>query len=84
MLMIIHDSHGFILWNEKLKFFVCFHKFQNLIENQFDWKIKVFQCDNGRELNSSIFLVDLHNNGIELYVSYPRTLEQNEMTEQKH
>lgn len=55
-----------------------------MIENQFDWKIKVFQCDNGRELNSSIFLVDLHNNGIELYVSYPRTLEQNEMTEQKH
>ena len=65
------------------EFFVCFHKFQNLVENQFDRKIKVFQCDGGGEFSFNIFFEHLRNNGIKLHVSCHRTSQQ-KVVEQKH
>lgn len=52
LLKIIHDSHGFFISNKNLNFFIYFHKFNKLMENQFDWRIKIFQCD--MEKNSTL------------------------------
>lgn len=53
----------------KSKFFECFIKFQKLVENQLDRKIKVFQCDGGGEFGSTVFLKHLSDCGIRLQIS---------------
>lgn len=53
------DDHSLFTWlypfKRKLDFFTCFIQFQNMVENQFNRKINVFQCDGGGEFNSNIF-----------------------------
>lgn len=67
--MIILGFLGFILLNN-FDFFICFLKFQKLMENQFDRKIKVFQCAGESECISIIF--------------FAYTAEQNCVAKRKH
>ena len=69
---------------KKADFFDCFVKFQKLVENQLDRKIKVFQYDGGGEFNSTAFQGLLSTSGISLQVSCPYTPEQNGVAERKH
>lgn len=69
---------------KKSRFLDCFLRFQRLVENQLDRKIKIFQCDGGGEFSSNVFLTHLHTCGIELHVSCPGTPEQNGIAERKH
>ena len=39
----------------KSDFYECFLKFQKLVENQFERKIKIFQSDGGGEFTSNLF-----------------------------
>lgn len=82
------DDYSRFSWIYPLKkksgFLECFLRFQKLVENQLDRKIKIFQCDGGGEFNSNSFLNHLHTCGIELHVSCPGTPEQNGTTERKH
>ena len=47
------------------------------MENQFERKMKVFQCDGGGEFSSNDFINHLQESGIELHVSGPGTPKQN-------
>ena len=62
----------------------CFIKFQRLVEKQFDQKIKIFQCSGGGEFNSNDFINHTRSCGIELYISYLGTSQQNRVAEWKH
>lgn len=85
---IFVDDHSRFTWlyplKRKSEFYHQFLKFQKLVENQFDQKIKVFQCDGGGKFNSNVFIDHLQNSGIELQVSCPGTPEQNGVAERKH
>jgi transposase InsO family protein len=41
-----------------------FQKFTNFIENQYNYKIKIFRTDNGTEFVNQIFSIFLKQNGI--------------------
>ena len=43
----------------KSNFYECFLKFQKLVENQFDRKIKVFQSNGGGKFTSTVLLIIL-------------------------
>ena len=85
---IFVDDFSRFTWIYPLKrksnFFDCFIKFQKLVENQFDNRIKIFQCDGGGEFSSTYFINHLVNCGIEQHISCLGTLEQNGVTERKH
>lgn len=55
-----------------------------MAENQFNKKIKKFQCDGGGEFNLKAFLLHLENCGIQIQMSCPGTLEQNGVAEREH
>lgn len=86
--VIFIDDFSRFTWlyplRKKSDFYPCFIKFQKLVENQFDKKIKVFQCDGGGEFNSSGFHDHLSQSGIQLQMSCPGTPEQNGVAERKH
>jgi len=58
--------------------------FQKQVENQFESKIKVFQCDGGGEFISHRFKAHLQNCGIKQSFSCPYTPAQNGIAERKH
>lgn len=60
---------------KKLDFNSCFVKFLQLVENQFDRKIKIFQCNGGGEFSSLDFLNHMGDCGIQLQISCPGTME---------
>lgn len=86
--MIFVDDHSRFTWlyplEKKSEIFICFLKFQKLVENQFGRKIKIFQCDGGGEFSSNAFLGHIQSCGSELHVLCPGTPEQNGVAEQKH
>lgn len=59
-------------------------KFQLLVENQLEKKIKVFQSDGGGEFTSNAFKLLLEQKGIHYQFSCPYTPQQNGVVEQKH
>ena len=68
----------------KSDFLECFLKFQNLVENQLERRIKIFQSDDGGEFQSIKFQNHLSNCGILQQVSCSKTLEQIGVAERKH
>lgn len=86
--VIFIDDYSRFTWlyplKRKSEFFDCFRKFQKFVENQFDRKIKIFQCDEGGEFNSTFFLEHIKKCGIDLHVSCPGTPGQNSVAERKH
>lgn len=58
--------------------------FQKYIENQFDRKIKVFQCDGEGKFISTKFQNHLQACGVKNYISCPYTLGKNGISERKH
>jgi histone deacetylase 1/2 len=70
------------LLRNKSEVFQYFHDFQNLVEHQFNCKIKAVQTDWGREYQSlSPFFQRL---GIAHHVSCPYAHQQNGSAERKH
>ena len=53
----------------------CFLRLKKLVENQFERKMKVFQCDGGGEFSSNDFINHLQESGIKLHVSCLGTSE---------
>ena len=68
----------------KSDFLDCFIKSQRLVENQFNQKINVFQCNEGGKFNSNSFIDHIQNSGIELHISCWGTPQQNGVAEWKH
>jgi histone deacetylase 1/2 len=70
------------LLKKKSEVFEVFHRFQSLVERQFDTKILAMQSDWGGEYEklNSFF----QNIGIEHHVSCPHTHQQNGSAERKH
>lgn len=68
----------------KSEFYTIFLTFQVLVENQFQTKIGVFQCDGGGEFTSNRFLLHLQQSGIKQQILYPYTPQQNGLAERKH
>ena len=62
----------------------CFTSFKNMGENQFNQRLKLFQCDGAKELVEGLFRSFLDANGISLRVSCPHTSQQNGIAERKH
>ena len=81
LLMIILVFYGCFPWKENLIFFTCFLEFQRQVENQFDKRIKIFQCDGGGEFTASPFITHFEQCGIVKQTSCPGTPEQNEVIE---
>ncbi|PKU67803.1 Retrovirus-related Pol polyprotein from transposon TNT 1-94 [Dendrobium catenatum] len=61
-----------------------FYKFKQLVERQFDTKIKHFRSDGGGEYCSNQFNLFLENCGIIHQITCPYTPEQNGLAERKH
>ena len=85
---IFIDDHSRFTWFYPLKnkssFFKTFVSFQRMVENQFNSKIKIFQCDGGGEFELKEFITHLDNHGIVKNISCPGTPEQNGIAERKH
>jgi hypothetical protein len=64
--------------------FPVFKQFKALVKNLFDRNIKIPRSDGGREFMFGEFTKFLQTEGIQHQVSYPYTLEQNDMVERKH
>jgi hypothetical protein len=81
-------DHSRFTWfyplKRKSEFFQTFLSFQRMVENQFNSKIKNFQCDGGGEFELQKCFTHLDKNGILKHVSCPGTPEQNSIAEQKH
>ena len=82
--MISVDFPGYTHLRRNLNFFTTFLKFQNLVENQFPRKIKIFQSNGGGEFQSAKLIEHLEQCGIQRQVSCPSTPEQNGIAERKH
>ena len=86
--VIFVDEHTRYTWffplHNKIEFLSVFTAFQNLVENQLDRKIKVFQSDGGGEYINQRFRDHLSHHGIQHRVSCPYTPEQNGLAERKH
>ena len=82
------DDHTRYTWlyplRRKSDFFECFLKFQILVENQLERRIKIIQSDGGGEFQSIKFQNHLSKCGILQQVSCPGTPEQNGVAERKH
>ncbi|RVX11445.1 Retrovirus-related Pol polyprotein from transposon TNT 1-94 [Vitis vinifera] len=82
------DDHTRYTWlyplRRKSDFFECFLKFQILVENQLERRIKIFQSDGGGEFQSIKFQNHLSKCGILQQVSCLGTPEQNGIVERKH
>jgi transposase InsO family protein len=79
--LIILDDFTRYLWNFPLKLksdtFTTLSNFFAYVFNQFGRKIKVIQCDNGREFDNSSTRIFLPSNGTQLRMSCPYTSPQN-------
>lgn len=62
-----------------LQAFTVFHK---LVENQFNYRIRAFQCDGG-EFTNAKFINHLQQHGIRQTISCPHTPQQNGLVERK-
>lgn len=86
--VILIDNYSRFCWFYPLRmksdFFSIFVKFQSLVENQFQSKIGIFQCDGGEEFTSKEFVNHLQKHGIQQYISCPYTPQQNGLAERKH
>lgn len=70
--------------HNKAEFFQVFMCYKNLVENQFNTKIKEFQSDGGGEFINHQMKQYLAENGINHRISCPYTPEQNGLAERKH
>lgn len=70
--------------HNKGDFYSVFKSFKNLVENQFNAKIKEFQSDGGGEFIGQNMKQYLSENGIHNRISCPYTREQNGVAERKH
>ena len=72
-------DHSRFTWfyplKRKSEFFQTFLSFQRMVENQFNSKIKNFQCDGGGEFELQKCFTHLDKNGILKHVSCPGTPE---------
>ena len=79
--VIFIDSFSKYAWlypmHNKSDVFTYFVQSQALVENYFDTKIKLFQCDGGGEYNSTQLIMHLQKCGITRHLSCPHTPEQN-------
>ena len=86
--VIFIDDHSRFTWfyllKKKSSFFKTFVSLQRMVENQFNSKIKNFQCDGGGEFELTEFITHLDNHGIVKHISCPSTPEQNGIAERKH
>lgn len=77
--VIFIDSFSRYTWlylmHHKSDVFSYFIRFQALVENYFDSKIKIFHCDGGGEDNSTQFISHLKKCGITRHISCPHTPE---------
>lgn len=62
----------------------CFETFKIMAKDQFDNKIRHFQCDGAKEFVKGDFKCIFDHFGISLRVSYPYIHEQNSIVERKH
>uniref|UniRef100_A0A251U9V3 Putative ribonuclease H-like domain, GAG-pre-integrase domain protein n=1 Tax=Helianthus annuus TaxID=4232 RepID=A0A251U9V3_HELAN len=81
------DNFTNFLWTfliaTKSQVFHIFIQFHNLINTQFERKIKQFQCDNGKEYANQNFYNFCHQNGMQFRFSCPYTSSQNGKAERK-
>jgi transposase InsO family protein len=63
--------------------FECFKDFHNLIRNQYDAWVKIFQTDNSTEYVNNQFDEYLSSFGIIHQTSFPGTSQQNGLAERK-
>ena len=86
--IIFVDDYSRFCWLYPLKqrsdSLACFTNFKNMGENQFNQRLKLFQCDGAKELIEGQFRSFLDANGIYLRVSCPHTSQQNGIAERKH
>lgn len=86
--VIFVDDHSRFTWfyplKTKAKFYETFIYFQRLVENQFNTKIKIFQCDGGTKFTNFHFKTHLENKSIQQQNFCPYMLEQNDRAERKH
>lgn len=87
--VIFIDDYSRFTWlfalGRKFDFFDCYYvKFQKLVENQFNSRIKFFQNDGRGEFNSLAFKNNLSRHGIVHPMSCSSIQEQNRMAEKKH
>lgn len=68
----------------KSGFYDCFLKFQKLVENHFERKIRIFQCDNAGEFTSNFFVTHLELCGIQQQLFCHGTPQSNGVVERKH
>jgi hypothetical protein len=75
--LVILDDFTHYLWTFPLKLksntFTTLSNFFSYVSNQFGWKIKAIQCDNGREFDNSATQIFLPSNGTQLQMLCPYT-----------
>ncbi|KAK1421243.1 hypothetical protein QVD17_23430 [Tagetes erecta] len=85
-ILFLDDCTDF-LWTypitNKSQAYTAFTNFYNLINTQFERKIKQFQCDNGTEYTNNNFKQFCHINGMQFRFSCPHTSSQNGKAERK-
>ena len=81
---IFIDDHTRFTWFYPFKLFKTFLSFHRMVENQFNSKIKIFQCDGGGEFELHNFLAHFDLHGIIKHISCPGTPDQNGIAERKH
>lgn len=86
--VILVDNFSRFCWFYPLKlksnFYQVFLMFQTVVENLFNHKISMFQCDGGGEFVSQAFFSHLAKCGIKQLISCPYTPQQNGIAERKH
>lgn len=86
--VIFIDNHSRFTWFFPLKlksdFLSVFVRFQTMVENQFQSKIKQFQFDGGGEFIDGRFQTLLASSGIKHLICCPHTPQQNGLAERKH
>jgi hypothetical protein len=79
--LIIFDDFAHYLWTFPLKLksdtFITLSNFFAYVSNQFGRKVKVIQCDNGREFDNSSTRIFLLSNGTQFWMLCPYTSPQN-------
>lgn len=86
--VIFIDNHTRFTWfyplRLKSEFISASIRFQQLVETQFQCRIKKFQCDGGGEFIGKSFLTHLAQSGIKQLISCPHTPQQNGLSKRKH
>ncbi|KAG7539479.1 Ribonuclease H-like superfamily [Arabidopsis suecica] len=86
--VVFIDNYSRFCWLYPLKMksevFLTFKRFQSLVENQFNQRIKIFQSDGGGEFVNKHLQNHFSECGIQHYISCPHTPQQNGVAERKH